>query len=221
MVLSFLANSSMSSNEMIKVQDQMLDSGNGFFSEDGIRMSATGILPLYAHFHEYMVRTQLISFGIAFMIIVLVIAFTFRSAYLLIPVFIANLSAMVMVFGIMGLFRINLDVGTVMLASIALGITIDDTIHLLFRTGQEYTSANYPKAFGVSIGTIGKAMVYTSIILGTGFLMLVFIDFNPAKFFGLFAALIMLFGLLADILFLPALIIHFRIPIRKFTVNNS
>jgi predicted RND superfamily exporter protein len=220
-VLSFLANSSMSSNEMIKVQDETLDIAYGFFTEDEIRISATGILPLYAHFHEYMVSTQSISFAIAFIIVVIIIALTFKSVYLLIPVFISNLSAIIVVFGLMGLLKINLDVGTVMLASIALGITIDDTIHLLFRAGQEKSSDNNESSFSTAIWTTGKALIYTSVILSTGFLMLLFIDFKPVRFFGFLSALIMLSGLLADILFLPALILHFKTPIRNITQNRT
>ncbi len=215
-VVAFRAPSSISSKEMMKIQSKLKDVASEVFRETDIQMELTGIMPLYAHFHEYIIKTQIISFSIAFLLVILIIGIMFRSFSLILVVAFSNLTSIVMIFGLMGFIGIDLDAGTVMIASCAIGIIVDDTIHILHRTGLELerSGQDYRSAIGRTITTKGRALVTTSITIGLGFLVLLVNDFKPAKFFGILMAFTMFSALLADMLLLPCLIQRFKIKIR-------
>ncbi len=219
-VVTFRASSEISSKEMMKIQTRLQGLAQKFFNEENISVELTGIIPLYAHFYDYIVNTQIISFLIAFSLIIIIIGLTFRSLLLTFVVAFSNLISIVMIFGLMGYLGINLDAGTVMIASVALGIIVDDTIHTLFRIGWELKSANkcYKKALEGTIKTLGKALITTSLVNGLGFLILVLSDFKPARFFGILMALTMFSALLADMILLPCLIHQFKIKVRKIRI---
>jgi predicted RND superfamily exporter protein len=193
------------------------------FDKYDFHVELTGIMPLYAHFHEYIIRTQVISFSIAFLLIMLIIGIMFRSFSLLLVVAFSNLISIVMIFGLMGFCGINLDAGTVMIASCAIGIIVDDTIHILHRAGLELkkTGGDHDLAIRRTIISKGKALAATSVTIGLGFLVLLVNDFKPAKFFGILMAFTMFSALLADMLLLPSLIERFKIKIRGFYWRES
>ena len=219
-VVTFRASSEMSSKEMMKIQTRLQTIARKFFDKENISVELTGIIPLYAHFYEYIVNTQIISFLIAFSLIIIIISLTFRSFSLILVVALSNLISIVMIFGLMGYLGINLDAGTVMIASVAIGIIVDDTIHTLFRIGWELknTKQNYKKALEGTIKNLGKALITTSLVNGLGFLILIFSDFKPAKFFGILMALTMFSALMADMILLPCLIHQFKIKVRKISI---
>jgi predicted RND superfamily exporter protein len=210
----------MSSKEMMKIQTRLQTVARKFFDKENISVELTGIIPLYAHFYEYIVNTQIISFLIAFSLIIIIISLTFRSFSLILVVALSNLISIVMIFGLMGYLGINLDAGTVMIASVAIGIIVDDTIHTLFRIGSELknTKQDYKKALEGTIKNLGKALITTSLVNGLGFLILIFSDFKPAKFFGILMALTMFSALMADMILLPCLIHQFKIKVRKISI---
>jgi predicted RND superfamily exporter protein len=222
-VVAFRAPSGISSKEMLEIQSKLKNVADVVFNESDIQVEFTGIMPLYAHFHEFIIKTQIISFSIAFSLIILVIGITFRSFSLLLVVAFSNLTSIVMIFGIMGFIGINLDAGTVMIASCAIGIIVDDTIHVLHRAGLELekTGDDYNLAVRRTITTKGRALVTTSITIGLGFLVLLVNDFKPAKFFGILMALTMFSALLADMLLLPCLIQRFKIKIKGIHGKES
>ena len=222
-VVSFRAPSGISSKEMMEIQSKLKHVADVVFNESDFQVELTGIMPLYAHFHEYIIKTQVISFSIAFSLIILVIGITFRSFSLLLVVAFSNLTSIVMIFGLMGYIGINLDAGTVMIASCAIGIIVDDTIHFLHRAGLELekTGHDYNLAMRRTITTKGRALVTTSITIGLGFLVLLVNDFKPAKFFGILMAFTMFSALLADMLLLPCLIHRFKIKIKGIYGKES
>jgi len=217
-VVTFRMPSGISSKDMMKMQSELIKIAGSVFGKSDLQVEMTGIMPLYAHFHEYIIKTQVISFSIAFTVIILVIGATFRSLSLLLAVVFANLTSIVMIFGLMGFFGINLDAGTVMIASCAIGIIVDDTIHILHRAGSELKNAShdYDAAIRATIEVKGRALVTTSLTVGLGFLVLLANDFKPAKFFGILMAFTMFSALVADMLLLPCLIRRFSIKIKKF-----
>jgi len=222
-VVSFRAPSGISSKEMMEIQSKLKNVAGRIFNETDFQVELTGIMPLYAHFHEYIIKTQVISFSIAFSLIILIIGITFRSFSLLLVVAFSNLTSIVMIFGLMGFIGINLDAGTVMIASCAIGIIVDDTIHVLHRAGLELKKSghDYNSAIRRTITTKGRALVTTSITIGLGFLVLLVNDFKPAKFFGILMALTMFSALLADMLLLPSLIQRFKIKIKGIYGEGS
>lgn len=222
-VVSFRAPSGISSKEMMTIQAGLANIAGRIFDESEFRVELTGIMPLYAHFHEYIIKTQIISFSVAFVVIVLGIGVAFRSILLLFAVVFSNMTSIVMIFGLMGFVGINLDAGTVMVASCALGIIVDDTIHILFRLGSdlERTGNDFGVAIRRTIESKGKALIATSLTVGVGFLVLLANDFKPAKFFGILMAFTMFSALLADMLLLPSLIYRFRIKINRMKGGES
>ncbi len=114
--------------------------------------------------------------------------------------------------------NIPLDIMTITIAAIAIGIAVDDTIHYIHRFQEELKKDNnYIEAVKRSHNSIGKAMYYTTAIIGFGFFILVFSNFVPTIYFGLLTTLSMVFALLADFLLLPVLMVKFK----PFTKNNK
>lgn len=107
--------------------------------------------------------------------------------------------------GIMGAFDIYLDFATMMVAAVTIGIAVDDSIHFLWHyvnTRRSGSSRN--EAIEFAVKKAGRAIIFTSIILASGFLMLMFSAFIPTIFFGILGAIVVVFALLGDLLFLPA-----------------
>lgn len=219
-VVPFRASSGISSEEMMQIQSKLEALAEKIFDKENFSVELTGIIPLYAHFYETIVHTQIISFLIAFILVISIIGLFFRSMALTLVVALSNLISIIMIFGLMGYLGINLDAGTVMIASVAIGIIVDDTIHILFRLGSELKKHrnDYRRAIEGTVKTLGRALTVTSLVNGLGFLILILSDFKPARFFGILMALTMLSALLADLVLLPSLIDQFKLKIRKITL---
>jgi predicted RND superfamily exporter protein len=132
----------------------------------------------------------------------------FRSFSIGLAAIIANIIPIGIVFGFMGWLDIPLDMMTITIASISIGIAVDDTIHYLFRYRHEYKkSGDYIVAMKSAHTSIGHAMTYTSLAISVGFLVLVLSAFTPTIYFGLLTVVVMLVALATDLLLLPRLII--------------
>jgi len=132
----------------------------------------------------------------------------FRSFRIAVVAIIANVIPVGIVFGFMGWLNIPLDMMTITIASISIGIAVDDTIHYLFRYRNEYKkSGNYIEAMQKSHLSIGHAMTYTSLAISVGFLVLVLSPFTPTIYFGLLTVVAMIVALITDLLLLPRLVI--------------
>ena len=122
-----------------------------------------------------------------------------------------NLLAAASVLGLMGLAGISLDMMTITIAAICIGIAVDDTIHYVHRFSEEFSEHNdYWKAIRLSHGSIGKAMYYTSLIITLGFSILALSNFVPTIYFGLLTGFAMIMALLANLTLLPLLIALFK-----------
>jgi len=121
---------------------------------------------------------------------------------------IPNLLPVVLTLGLMGLVGINLDVGTVMIASISLGLVVDDSIHLLNRVQQGMAAAggDVDRSLRAAIRSVGRPILVTSLVLAMGFWTLLFASFRPNIFFGLLSGVTIATALVADLVLLPAVI---------------
>jgi hypothetical protein len=125
---------------------------------------------------------------------------------------IPNVFPIVVFFGLMGATGTYLNLGTSVIAAIALGIAVDDTVHLMVRLSSEIKSfPNQTEALLQSISTVGKPVVYTTIMLFLGFSTLYFSSFVPIQEFGFLSAITLLVALFADLVLLPALLTTTRI----------
>ena len=135
----------------------------------------------------------------------------FRSFYLAAIASIPNMLPSAAVMGILGWLDIPLDMMTITIASITIGIAVDNTIHYVHRFQREFKKDhNYLATMYRCHSSIGRAMYYTSITITIGFSILVLSNFIPTIYFGLFTGFAMVLALLADLTLLPKLFILFK-----------
>jgi predicted RND superfamily exporter protein len=178
----------------------------------GITYSFTGIVPLYIHVNQLLTRSQLVNVSVSFVFILLVFAFLYRNIRLTVVAMLPNIFPVALTLGIMGWFGVPMDVATVMIAAISLGISVDDTIHLI-HAFKNYPDKNQPfrSKYYKILSQIGGPITLTSLILITGLMVLVLSSYLPVAYLGLFLSLNILFAYLADVLLLPSLFQIFRI----------
>ena len=157
---------------------------------------------------DSLVKSQIYSLGLAAIVIIFTLLIVFRSIGLAALSIIPNFFPILLNFGVMGLMGIPLDTGTSLIAAVALGIAVDDTIH--FLTEYQKQRAQGEKIRGALMKTVevkGKGLTSSSIILSIGFGVMVLSRFVPIIHFGLLCAIIMITALVADIVLMPAVIL--------------
>jgi len=168
----------------------------------------TGMLVLYNNMLQSLFTSQIMTLSAVFVAILAMFVVLFRSLSLAFIALTPNLLAAGAVLGGMGLVGIPLDMMTITIAAITVGIGVDDTIHYVHRFKEEFAhDRNYLAAMYRSHASIGKAMYYTSIIIVFGFSILALSNFTPSIYFGLLTGLAMLAALLGAMLLLPKLIL--------------
>ena len=191
-----------------------------------VKINPTGISPLYIQLDEILlhsqIRSMLIALGTVFLCMFIFLKKFNLSALAMIP----NILPILLTLGIMGIFGIYLDVATVMIGSIALGIAVDDTIHFLVRFQRELKNLKmnqptlpskdlFQKAISQSLQIVGPAIIFTSLLLMGGFIILVFGHYRPIIHFGSLTSLAMFLALISDLFILPSLLLFFRPWIKK------
>jgi predicted RND superfamily exporter protein len=159
---------------------------------------------------DYIIRSQITSFSISFLIIFFIMGLQLWSVRYGLIAIAPNIVPVAMTMGIMGLVGINLDIATVMIASIATGIAVDDTIHFLNRFKYEVKGgATREEAITTTLRTTGKAAVITSVTIITGFWCLLFASFRPTIYFGFLSGITMITAIFGDLILLPAGLVTF------------
>jgi uncharacterized protein len=166
----------------------------------------TGIIPYFIRNNEYIIKNQISSFSIAFILVLSVLLLITSSFKLGLLALIPNVFPVLFVMGVMGWLSIPLDISNVMIASIAMGIIVDDSIHFLYRFKSGTVSSTEAKIKTVYHYT-GSPIIITSLVLASGFLVMSFSDFVPTSQFGLLSGIVVILALLADLLVLPALLL--------------
>ena len=165
----------------------------------------TGIVSLLNDVQRSLVRTQIRSFGIAALAIILVIGVLFRSLRAALASVLPNMLPVFGTLAMMAAVGVPLDAATVMIASIAIGIAADDTIHFLVRYRDDKASGHTaPEATASTLRKIGGPIAFTSIVVAGGFSVLALAEFRPIRDFGLLTGFTMLTALACDVLILPA-----------------
>ena len=178
-------------------------------TEDQFYLS--GISVIYNNLLQSLFQSLIGSLSIVFAAIFAMFIILFRSLYMAIIAMIPNLLSASSVLGIIGWSGIPIDIMTVTVAAISIGIGVDNTIHYVHRFLKEYEqSNNYDLAIKNSHSTIGRAMFYTSLTIVLGFMILVSSNFNPSVFFGIFTSFSMIVAILAALMLLPVLIRHLK-----------
>lgn len=168
---------------------------------------ATGHAFLTEHNLQYIRRSLLAGLGIAFVIVGVIMGLLFRSWKMLLISMFPNVIPLILTGGVMGLFGITLTASTALVFVIAFGIAVDDTIHFLTRYRLERQKGrDLDEAIRQTLHGTGKAMMITSFILMSGFVILLTSSFGGTWATGMFTALTIVFALLADLVLLPILI---------------
>jgi len=170
-------------------------------------VKATGLVYLMHRMESYLLATQIRSFAIAFGVILLCMILLLRSVKLGLLAIIPNFLPILFTLAIMPFFHIALDVGTVMIAGVALGLVVDDSIHFLTRLKLELETQNStPLAIDAGLRATGRPIIFTSIILSFGFIVLTLASFNPVIHFGILSSIVIFLALVFDLLVLPAVL---------------
>ncbi|NQZ87860.1 MAG: MMPL family transporter [Saccharospirillaceae bacterium] len=171
----------------------------------------SGMLVLYNNMLQSLFQSQIYTLGTVFFCILLMFILLYRNIKLSIITLIPNLVAASMVLGLMGWLKIPLDIMTITIAAICIGIAVDNSIHYVHRFKLEFKQCqNYKTAMLNSHASIGRAMYYTSITITLGFSILVLSNFMPSMYFGLLTGFSMLVALAANLTLLPLLLVQFK-----------
>jgi predicted RND superfamily exporter protein len=168
----------------------------------------TGMFVLYNNVLQSLFKSQIMTIGVVFFVIMLMFLAQFRSLRLAIIAIVPNLISAATVLGLMGLLGIPLDIMTITIAAITIGIAVDDTIHYVHRFREEqHKESSILEAMRQTHHSVGRAMYYTSITIIIGFSILGLSSFNPTIYFGLFTGMAMLVAMFANLTLLPVLLI--------------
>jgi predicted RND superfamily exporter protein len=171
----------------------------------------TNMFVLYNNMLQSLFKSQILTIGMVFLGIMAMFVILFRSFSLAVIGIIPNLLPVTVVLGTMGWLDISLDMMTITIASITIGISVDDTIHYIHRFQREFPKdRNYLATVFRCHRSIGRAMYYTTVAITIGFSILVLSHFIPTIYFGLFTGFAMLVALAGDLLLLPQLILVFK-----------
>jgi predicted RND superfamily exporter protein len=198
---------SMSSDEAFAEVEEAERIARALFAGTGVTPTVTGAGRLFATLDHYLVTSQLSSFATAFVSVFAVIFIVFRSVKFGLLAIVPNVVPVVIVLGAMGWLGISMNVATVMVASIALGVVDDDTIHFISRYRREVRDgASTDDAIAVATEEEGRASLTTAIINTLAFSVLLLSDYRPSGWFGGLLALTMAVAFLAEVFLLPAII---------------
>ena len=171
----------------------------------------SGLVVLYNNMLQSLFSSQIMSLGVVMLGIALMLLILFRSLRLAVIGIAPNLLAAAIILGVMGWARIPLDMMTITIASITLGIAVDNSIHYIYRFRSEIGRVgDYVETLHYCHANIGRAIFYTAITIIAGFSILVLSNFLPTIYFGVFTALGMAMALLASLTLLPRLILWLR-----------
>lgn len=171
----------------------------------------TGLLVLYNNMLQSLFSSQIVTMGVVFFGILVMFLILFRSIKLSLVAITPNILAAAFILGAMGIIGLPLDMMTITVAAISVGMGVDNAIHYIHRFKEELAiDGDYVAAMHRSHRSIGRAMYYTSVIIVVGFGIMVLSRFIPTIYFGLLTSFAMLAALMGALLLLPKLILIFK-----------
>ena len=175
----------------------------------------TGVLILFNNLLQSLFKSQILTLsfvmiGIFFMFLIL-----FKNLKLSLIGVVPNFIAAFFILGIIGLLKIPLDMMTITIAAITIGIAVDNSIHYIYRFKEELAqNGNYEKTLKLCHSTVGIAILNTSITIVFGFSILILSNFIPTIYFGIFTGLAMLLAMISVLTLLPSLLLIIK-PLKK------
>ena len=174
-----------------------------------------GVLILFNNLLQSLFKSQILTLGLVMIGIFSMFIILFRNIKLSLIGVVPNFIAAFFILGIIGLLGIPLDMMTITIAAITIGIAVDNSIHYIYRFKEEFIKIkDYNKTLKICHSTVGIAILNTSITIIFGFSILVFSKFIPTIYFGIFTGLAMLLAMISVLTLLPSLILIFK-PFNK------
>ena len=196
-------------NEFIKNLTMYI---NENFNSDAYQVSISGILILYNNMLQSLFDSQIKSLLIVMVGIFFMLSALFRSLQIALVTIVPNIIACFTILGTMGLLNIPLDLMTITIASITIGIAVDNCIHYVYRYKEYYNQTNnHLETIALCQNTVGRAIQNTSFTIIAGFSILIFSNFYPTIYFGIFTAMAMFIALLGSLTLLPTLLKYIKV----------
>ncbi|MDC3145515.1 MMPL family transporter [Candidatus Pelagibacter sp.] len=170
-----------------------------------------GVLILFNNLLQSLFKSQILTLGFVMIGIFIMFIILFRNIKLSLIGVVPNFIAAFFILGIIGLASIPLDMMTITIAAITIGIAVDNSIHYIYRFKEEFSKIkNYEKTLRVCHSTVGVAILNTSITIVFGFSILVLSNFIPTIYFGIFTGIAMLIAMISVLTLLPSLLLVFK-----------
>jgi len=200
----FESSKGLDRNQLVADVRQMLIDDHGIADE---QINISGMLVLYNNMLNSLFSSQILTLGTVFIVIFLMFIVLFRSIKMALITIIPNVFSAGVVLGIMGIFSIPLDLMTITIAAISVGIAVDNSIHFVHRFRDNFAeNHDYSESIDSAKNNVGQAMLYTTLVITAGFLIMVFSNFVPTLYFGVLTAIAMVTALFANLVMLPMLI---------------
>ncbi|MGD9133776.1 MAG: MMPL family transporter, partial [Desulfobacterales bacterium] len=200
-----------SSKDFVKVRDQILAYVKQNFSKDLV-WDVTGLGMAISASSELLTAGQIKSLSITMVLVFGIMFALFLSVKVGLIAVVPNVFPIIINFGIMGWFGIELSMATSLIASIAIGLAVDDTIHYLVRYNREFkTDLDEKRAIRDTLTHVGKPITFTTVTICVGFSVLLFSSFKPTAIFGVMMVITSLSALVGDLIVLPSLIQHVEV----------
>ena len=195
-------------DELIKKINTELNTKLGFERDE---YKLTGVLILFNNLLQSLFKSQILTLGIVMLGIFFMFFILFRNLTLSFIGVVPNFLAAFFILGIIGLMEIPLDMMTITIAAITIGIAVDNSIHYIFRFKEEFQKLNdYNKTLDKCHSTVGIAILNTSITIVFGFSILVLSNFIPTIYFGVFTGIAMLLAMISVLTLLPKLLLIYK-----------
>ncbi|MFT5761111.1 MAG: putative RND superfamily exporter protein [Polaribacter sp.] len=199
-------------DKMTLIQDRLNAVIAKEFSSDDFEVHLTGKALVFLKGTNYLINNLIISLSLAILLIALFMAWMFRSYQMILISLIPNMLPLLITAGLMGFLGIPIKPSTILVFSIAFGISVDDTIHFLAKYRQELQSNNWKITRSVysALRETGVSMFYTSIVLFFGFLVFTVSSFGGTIALGGLVSVTLLFAMVSNLLLLPSLLLSFE-----------
>ncbi len=192
------------------------------FADSSLTAISTGYVKLFSNLRSNLVDSQIHSLCLAAVSITLVLGLALRSWSMALLSLVLNFVPVVCGFGIMAACDIPLDPGTIMIATVAMGIVVDDTCHLLCAMrDHRQLGRGLKESLRLTVRTTGPAICVTSFVLVLGFSTLMLGSFAPSNYFGFVMVFIVTTALLVDLVLVPTVILSLRPALRRLTARES
>ena len=199
----------LKTTDMKLVKDEIKLRIDSIFDPEKYDVTLTGSSVVYLEGTGYLVKGLFISLALAIFLIAVLMAVMFASLRMVIVSLSPNIIPLILTAAIMGYLGISLKPSTILVFSIALGISVDSTIHFLAKYRQELkiSGGNINKSVNLALKETGVSMIYTSIVLFFGFGIFAFSEFGGTRALGILVSITLLLAVSANLLFLPSLLL--------------